>query len=455
MYLKLHSILLILVIIIQPCLSNDIFAQTLSSSDLEYSNPHLDTEAVDTGKLLDVMSKIKIQKYRLVNEESRIRVGAVGPDLLQHIPEAVEVVPKRVFPKKGSKPIVLQNVPIINENLLFWMHVGATQELIRRVTSLSESISKQKDEIAKAFGEAAKLEKLFSETTDDDSELQFQILKAEADLQKVKFEAEIARAKEEEDHLQLKRDLEVSELKKSEELTLKRLEEEAAQARLLREQESRMRLETEVKIARAKREAEDVLSKHAQSRDMALHEVKEQLSVESARDISEAKAAAERANEDVHLRKLKAQAEQNRSKQIATINAIFRHLAESVSNSCNHPKKVFLFISYCGLLATGLYTARELTKLGRTLIESVVGKPKLIRESSRKNIPQQLLSDVLSLVSKIFCFMNREKEKDPFRDIVLEEDLKKRIVDLAKSSKRIRLNKAPQRHVLFHGPPGE
>ena len=51
------------------------------------------------------------------------------------IPEAVELVPKRVLPpmEKGGDPISLHNVPVVNENTLFMYGIGATKELIASI----------------------------------------------------------------------------------------------------------------------------------------------------------------------------------------------------------------------------------------------------------------------------------------------------------------------------------
>ena len=60
--------------------------------------------------------------------------------------------------------------------------------------------------------------------------------------------------------------------------------------------------------------------------------------------IAKAKAEAERANEEVHLRKLKAQSEQNRKMNIAVMNAVASHIAQSFSVATKNPRQVILFL---------------------------------------------------------------------------------------------------------------
>ena len=69
--------------------------------------------------------------------------------------------------------------------------------------------------------------------------------------------------------------------------------------------------------------------------------------------IAQAKADAERANEDVRLRQLKAEAEQNRKRNIAAINAIASHIAHSFYSATKNPRQVLLFIWYITILASG------------------------------------------------------------------------------------------------------
>ena len=170
--------------------------------------------------------------------------------------------------------------------------------------------------------------------------------------------------------------------------------------------------------------------------------------------IANAKAEAERANEDVHLRKLKAEAEENRRRNAEAINAISGHIASSLYSAAKNPRQTFTFISYIALFATGIFTAREIARLCRLLLESFLGKPTLVRETTRKNLPLRLFYGIVEAMQNFSKERSDESIEDMFADVSLPDDLKGRILSLSKSASKAQENGAPHRHVLFHGPPG-
>jgi ATPase family AAA domain-containing protein 3A/B len=162
-----------------------------------------------------------------------------------------------------------------------------------------------------------------------------------------------------------------------------------------------------------------------------------------------AKAEAERANEDVHIRKLQAESEQRRKRNIAAINAVFTHLSSSLSTAVKNPQQVFTLIGYICLLTSAIFLAREMSRLIRSIIEATIGKPQLIRETTRKNIVWSLLSYFNQLIS----YLNPWRKKcvsnsieDSFNDLILPKDLKDRVIDLAYSARNARRHNAPFRH---------
>ena len=162
-----------------------------------------------------------------------------------------------------------------------------------------------------------------------------------------------------------------------------------------------------------------------------------------------AKAEAERANEDIHIRKLQAESEQRRKRNIAAINAIFTHLSTSLVTAAKNPKQVVTFIGYICLLTSAIFVAREMSRLIRQIIESCIGKPQLIRETTRKT----LFWSLLSLFSQSLSYLNPWRSKGPstsiddcFEDLILPKDLKDRIIELAYSARNARRHNAPFRH---------
>jgi ATPase family AAA domain-containing protein 3A/B len=106
------------------------------------------------------------------------------------------------------------------------------------------------------------------------------------------------------------------------------------------------------------------------------------------------------------------------------------------------------------ILATGIYTSREVAQLCRVIIESTLGKPKLIRETTRKSLPYQLLSNFIDSCMRCHGLQREKSMENCFSDVALESDLKNKVLSIASSSNKVRKNDAPHRHILFFGPPG-
>ncbi len=179
------------------------------------------------------------------------------------------------------------------------------------------------------------------------------------------------------------------------------------------------------------------------------------MKVKTARAVAIAKAEADRANEDIHLRRLKAESEQRRKRNIAAINAVFAHVSTSLSSAANNPKEVLTFVGYICLLVSSIFFARETSKLIRSIIESFIGRPQLVRETTRKSLPWSLLAyaKLLPLPWRSKC--DTKSIDETFSDLILPNELKTRVVELAHSARNANKHQAPYRHVLLHGPPGE
>lgn len=84
-------------------------------------------------------------------------------------------------------------------------------------------------------------------------------------------------------------------------------------------------------------------------------------------------------------------------------------------------------------------------------LQARLGKPSLVRETSRMTLPQ-IARHPLSSAKRILGF--GVKEQDALKGIVLEDGLDSQLRQIAVSTANTKKNKAPFRHVLLHGPPG-
>jgi len=242
-------------------------------------------------------------------------------------------------------------------------------------------------------------------------------------------------------------------MKRSEELTLQRLAGEDEAARVRAEESMRLKLEAAQKVEQARVESAEALSAIEHERALLVQRAAEEAKVKAAQSIAAAKAEAERENEGLYLRRLKAQMEQTRQKNLAILHALAGHLASSMTWAAKHPRQVFVFVGYLSLIFAAIFAAREAARLCRILLEASIGKPRLVRETSCTSLPRSVVSSMISLCRRR-TNGDKQIEEEIFQDVVLSDPLKDRVVALAKAARNAKRHDAPYRHVLLYGPPG-
>jgi ATPase family AAA domain-containing protein 3A/B len=101
-------------------------------------------------------------------------------------------------------------------------------------------------------------------------------------------------------------------------------------------------------------------------------------------------------------------------------------------------------------LALGIYTAKVSTSVAGKYVESRLGKPSLVRETSRRT----LIEVVTNPIPSIRRTFGLNKPHDALEGVVLEPKLDERLRSVAFSTFNTKKNRAPFRHLLLHGPPG-
>lgn len=160
---------------------------------------------------------------------------------------------------------------------------------------------------------------------------------------------------------------------------------------------------------------------------------------------AEGRAKERRANEDIYRRELSLKLEEDRKRAIETINATFSNLGTAAKELLTDRNKLLTTVGGVSLLALGVYSSREGTRLAGRAVERWFGTPRLVRETSRRplvgkgNVPaKKSLEDV----------------KRDFSDIVLNPSLQTNVRALAAVTANTKRHGAPFRHMLFYGPPG-
>jgi ATPase family AAA domain-containing protein 3A/B len=99
-------------------------------------------------------------------------------------------------------------------------------------------------------------------------------------------------------------------------------------------------------------------------------------------------------------------------------------------------------------LAIGWYSAKRGTSVVAKYAEARLGKPSLVRETSRIT-PLELVKHPIKSTKQ---FLRRHD--DPLKGVVLAPSLETRLRDVAITTKNTKRNYGLFRNVLFHGPPG-
>ena len=99
-------------------------------------------------------------------------------------------------------------------------------------------------------------------------------------------------------------------------------------------------------------------------------------------------------------------------------------------------------------IAIGIFTARTSIGIVGRFVEARLGKPSLVRETSRMSATQLVQQPVSSIQRLLGVGV---KEHDAMKGIVLEESLDDQLRKIAVSTANTKKNRAPFRHLLLHG----
>ncbi|SCD22332.1 AAA family ATPase, putative [Plasmodium ovale] len=165
----------------------------------------------------------------------------------------------------------------------------------------------------------------------------------------------------------------------------------------------------------------------------------------------------ERKNIDIHLKTLKIKADEDRKTKLESINKYFEQFNNSMFLFLNDKQKLYRFALVITLTSVGIYTTKHSTRLVRSYIETKIGKPKLIRETSLWHINK--FFDLFNFKNNYFFLKNiitgkKKKKKNVFDEIVLNEELKEKLTWSINSLINCKKYDLYLKNILLYGPPG-
>uniref|UniRef100_A0A0N4Z6M7 AAA domain-containing protein n=1 Tax=Parastrongyloides trichosuri TaxID=131310 RepID=A0A0N4Z6M7_PARTI len=161
-----------------------------------------------------------------------------------------------------------------------------------------------------------------------------------------------------------------------------------------------------------------------------------------------ARAKAARENRDVNLEQLRANEEERRKTVVEQIKTSGALIGSGLQEFFSDKKKMTAFVGTATALAVGWYAAKRGSSIAAKYVETHLGKPNLVRETSRIT-PLEIARHPINTVKQVF-----RKTSDPLEGVVIAPKLESRLRDIAITTKNVKRNNGLFRNVLFYGPPG-
>jgi ATPase family AAA domain-containing protein 3A/B len=165
---------------------------------------------------------------------------------------------------------------------------------------------------------------------------------------------------------------------------------------------------------------------------------------------TEGRIHQERVNHDLALENKMVEAKEFRDTVLESIKLAGTTIGTGLKEFISDREKLMNTTVTLTGLAFGLYAAKVSTGVVGRYVEARLGKPSLVRETTRKNVLQMVKTPISSFK---LAFGNAQGE-NALRNVVLEPRLDSRLRRVAGSTANTKKNKASFRHLLLHGPPG-
>ncbi|GMH79124.1 hypothetical protein TL16_g08038, partial [Triparma laevis f. inornata] len=213
-----------------------------------------------------------------------------------------------------------------------------------------------------------------------------------------------------------------------------------------------LQAQKEMQEAGLKRQEEGVLKQEKLRRQTLEYEAELRQKTELARVKAETdgKIKQERVNHDLLMEKLKVEAKEKKEAMIQSVKDGMELAGKGINNFLTDKEKLRNTAFTVSALAVGIYTAKVGTGVLGRFIEANLGKPSLVRDTSRITV-SQFLSEPIKSGRQILGFNDAKKALE---GIVLEKNLSTQLEKIAVATSNTKKNRAPFRHLMLHGPPG-
>ncbi|XP_071805439.1 ATPase family AAA domain-containing protein 3-like [Asterias amurensis] len=160
------------------------------------------------------------------------------------------------------------------------------------------------------------------------------------------------------------------------------------------------------------------------------------------------KAKVERENKDIRNEQIKLQAAEHRETVLQSIKTAGSIIGDGLKSFISDWDKVTATAAGLTLVALGVYSAKMGTGVAARFVEARLGKPSLVRETSRLG-PLEILRHPIKTTKRLI-----NKPLDALRGVVLKPSLEERLREIAIATRNTKANKGLYRNILMYGPPG-
>ncbi|XP_035801483.2 uncharacterized protein LOC111564742 isoform X3 [Amphiprion ocellaris] len=163
---------------------------------------------------------------------------------------------------------------------------------------------------------------------------------------------------------------------------------------------------------------------------------------------AKARAQVERENADLIREQIRLKAAEHRQTVLESIKTAGAVFGEGFKAFVSDWDKLTATVAGLTLLAVGVYSARNATAVAGRYIEARLGKPSLVRETSRLTVAEAIKHPVKT-AKRV-----RSRPQDALEGVVLSAALEERVRDIAIATRNTRQNRGLYRNILMYGPPG-
>ncbi|XP_017886902.1 ATPase family AAA domain-containing protein 3 isoform X1 [Ceratina calcarata] len=283
--------------------------------------------------------------------------------------------------------------------------------------------------------EALELSKL-QETTKQ-LERQAEVKKYEASIEQMKGEQKRIEGEERRKILQEETKQHQMRAQYQDQLARKRYDDQLIQQQRMNDENLRRQEESVAK--------QEAMRKATIEHEMELRHKNEMKKLEAE---VKAKAKIDRENQDLNIEQIRVKASEKRATVLESIKTAGAVLGTGVTAFLQDWDKIIAAAGGLSMIAFGVYTAKGTTGVAARYIESRLGKPSLVRETSRFTV-LDTVKHPIQAVNKL-----KSKQTDALSGVVLAPKLEERLRDIAIATKNTKHNRGMYRNILMHGPPG-